>query len=308
MKNKKFLVGMGALLLANIIWGVLAPIGKELLNFGQISALNLAALRIIGSAVLFWIISAIVSVCGRGQLLDIEKKDILKLFVASWLIIGGNQLLATLGMNYTYPIDASVCCCITPIFTLILGAIFYHKKFPPLLKIIGVVLGLTGVLVFIFTSSENAEMQVTNPVLGDTLCILSQLAGALYLVFFLRLSVKYSALTLMKWLFTFSAICIIPFTITDIIALPWGSMSGVAWFDLLYCVAFGSCFSFLLLPLAQRTVSPTTVAMCNYLQPITAAIYAIIIGLAVLSSESIVAAVCIFIGVWLVNRQSKLDL
>lgn len=306
--KKQFVIGMGALIFANIIWGMLAPIGKELLNFGHISAFNLAALRIIGSAVLFWIISACVAASGKGRLLDIEKKDIFHLFITSWLIIGGNQLLSTLGMNYTYPIDACVCCCITPIFTLILGAIFYYRKFPPVMKIFGVVIGFAGVLVFIFTSTSNAEMQVTNPVLGDVLCLLSQVAGASYLVFYIRFSAKYSALTLMKWLFTFSAVCLLPFTIGDIVAIPWCEMSGLAWFDLIYCIAFGSCLSYMLLPIAQRAVSPTTVAMCNYLQPIIAAIYAIIIGLAVITGESIIASLCILVGVWLVNKQTKVNL
>ena len=50
-------MGHAALLSANVMWGLMAPLGKDLLNSGTIPSMPLAAIRIIAAALLFWIVS-----------------------------------------------------------------------------------------------------------------------------------------------------------------------------------------------------------------------------------------------------------
>lgn len=58
---------------------------------------------------------------------------------------------------------------------------------------------------------------------GDLLVICAQLSFTCYLVFFKRLIARYSPVTLMKWLFTYSSICVIPFTYDDLSAIDWSA-------------------------------------------------------------------------------------
>lgn len=300
--TRKIIVGLSVLLIANTIWGVMSPLCKELLNAGLMNGITLSAIRMLAGTILFWILTPFVKE-SRRDFGTLYKKDVLPLIVGSVIFIIGTQTLTNIGVQYTYPVDAAVCCCVTPIFTLILGAIFYYKQFPPLFKILGVILGLTGVLIFIFATEDNPEMHADNVILGDTLCVLSQVAGATYLVFYVRIASRYSAFTLMKWLYTFSTICFMPFTLGDIIAIPWQQMTGTLWFDLAYIVVLGSFVGYLLIPLAQHNVKPTVIAIANYIQPISAAIYAVILGMAVITNSNIIATILIFIGVWLVVRE-----
>ena len=302
--KKKIIVGLSALLVANIIWGVMAPLLKELLNTGVMSGMTVSVVRMISCTILFWVLAWILPKRITGDQ-PIVMKDMPLVLVGSLLFIVGTQSLSNMGAEYTYPVDAAVCCSTTPIFTLILGAISYHKKFPPFLKILGVLMGLAGVLIFIFATAENPEMHVTNPLLGDTLCVLSQVCGAIYLVFFIGLVSRYSCFALMKWLYTLSTICVLPFTYGDLVAVPWTELTGKAWFALAYISILGSFVGYLLIALAQKNVTPTVIAMCNYIQPITAAIYAAILGLAVITHENVIATLLIFVGVWLVNKQGN---
>lgn len=300
--KKNTIIGLTALLIANVIWGVMAPLLKELLNTGMISGMTTSALRMIVCAVLFWLAGWLLPRRITSQQ-HVEKKDMLWMFLGSILFIIGTQSLTNVGAEYTYPVDAAICCSVTPIFTLLLGAVFVSHKFPSYVKILGVLLGLAGVLIFILATDENPEMHVTNPFLGDLLCVLSQVCGATYLVFFAGLASRYSCFTLMKWMYTFATICILPFTTADIIAVPWAELSAKSWFILAYVIVLGSFVGYLLVAEAQKMVTPTAIAVCNYIQPISAALYAIALGLAIITQSNVIATVLIFAGVWLVNKK-----
>ena len=300
--KKNTIVGLAALLVANVIWGIMAPLLKEFLNTGVMSGMTVSAMRMIVCTILFWVTGWMLpSTITKQQ--HVEKKDMPWMFFGGILFIIGTQTLTNIGAEYTYPVDAAVCCSVTPIFTLLLGAVFVYHKFPSYVKILGVLLGLAGVLIFILATDENPEMHVTNPFLGDLFCVLSQVCGASYLVFFAGLASRYSCFTLMKWMYTFATVCILPFTAADIIAVPWAEMSAKCWFILAYIIVLGSFVGYLLVAEAQKMVTPTVIAICNYIQPISAAIYAIILGLAIITQANVLATALIFLGVWLVNKE-----
>lgn len=301
--KKDLTLGLTALIFANLFWGIMTPMTKDLFKSELIDGMTLSVVRMVSCTVLFWVLGFLIPDKYTHQK-RLEKRDIIPLLVGSILFIIGTQSLTNIGTQYTYAIDASVCCCVTPIFTLILGAIFYHHKFPPLLKIVGVLLGLGGVLVFIFSSTENVEMHVTNPVWGDLLCVFSQASGAIYLVFYVNIVSRYSAFTIMKWLYTFSTICILPFTFGDVISIPWAEMSGYHLFTIAFAIFFGSFASYMLIAFAQQHVTPTIIGMCNYGQPLASAVFSAILGIAVFTVQSVIATLLIFVGIWLVIRKS----
>ena len=299
LSNKKY-EGHLALLVANVSWGLMAPFLKDLLNGGAISPMALSGYRIIGGALLFWLISLFVkpdpNACN-----SIERRDILPLIIASLLVIGLNQVLIIVGMSLTSPVDASVVCSLTPIFTLIFGAILMGIAFT-WSKALGVTIGLAGALIFVFTGQADAETCVTNPVLGDVACLMAQVFGALYLVCFTKLISKYSLITLMKWMFLISGIAVLPFSLPDMLAVDWSQVILMEYIDLTFIILFGTCLAYMLIPVAQRRVEPTVIAMYNYLQPVVAVVFSVIAGLATFSITNAIATAMVFVGVWIVNR------
>lgn len=299
LSNQKY-EGHLALLVANVSWGLMAPFLKDLLNGGIITPMALSGYRIIGGALLFWLIGMFVKP-DKNECNSIERRDIAPLIIASLLVIGLNQVLIIVGMSLTSPVDASVVCSLTPIFTLIFGAILMGIAFT-WNKALGVTIGLAGALIFVFTGQADAETYVSNPVLGDVACLMAQVFGALYLVCFTKLISKYSLITLMKWMFLISGIAVLPFSLPDMLAVDWSQVILMEYIDLIFIILFGTCLAYMLIPVAQRRVEPTVIAMYNYLQPVVAVVFSVIAGLATFSITNAIATAMVFVGVWIVNR------
>ena len=299
LSNQKY-EGHLALLVANVSWGLMAPFLKDLLNGGIITPMALSGYRIIGGALLFWLIGMFVKP-DKNACNSIERRDIVPLIIASLLVIGLNQVLIIVGMSLTSPVDASVVCSLTPIFTLIFGAILMGIAFT-WNKALGVTIGLAGALIFVFTGQADAETYVSNPVLGDVACLMAQVFGALYLVCFTKLISKYSLITLMKWMFLISGIAVLPFSLPDMLAVDWSQVILMEYIDLTFIILFGTCLAYMLIPVAQRRVEPTVIAMYNYLQPVVAVVFSVIAGLATFSITNAIATAMVFVGVWIVNR------
>lgn len=278
----------------------MAPFLKDLLNGGIITPMALSGYRIIGGALLFWLIGMFVKP-DKNACNSIERRDIVPLIIASLLVIGLNQVLIIVGMSLTSPVDASVVCSLTPIFTLIFGAILMGIAFT-WSKALGVTIGLAGALIFVFTGQADAETYVSNPVLGDVACLMAQVFGALYLVCFTKLISKYSLITLMKWMFLISGIAVLPFSLPDMLAVDWSQVILMEYIDLIFIILFGTCLAYMLIPVAQRRVEPTIIAMYNYLQPVVAVVFSVIAGLATFSIANAIATAMVFVGVWIVNR------
>lgn len=291
------------MLAANVIWGLMSPIGKEALNSPDIAPLTLTGMRIIGAALLFWFGGFILpkSIAPKET---IDRKDIRALIVASLLITFANQMCVIFGMSMTSPVDATVMCSTTPFFTLILVWMLWNQS-PGWAKLLGVILGFSGMLVFILSGKTDEAMNVSNPLLGDIICICSQIFGAIYMVKYAFLTRKYSPFTLMKWLFSISGILMFFISGPSIVSTAWSIIPFKVILETGYVVVFGTFIAYVFLPIGQRGLSPTSIAMYNYLQPIVAAIFSIIAGLAAITLPTIVGTILIFLGVWMVNKKTE---
>ncbi len=291
------------MLAANVIWGLMAPIAKTALDpQNGISALTLTGLRIIGAALLFWIGSLILpkSLAPKES---IDRGDWVHIFFASMLITLANQLCVIFGVSLTSPIEATVMCCTTPFFTLILVAIMWRVKHH-WAKILGVVIGFAGILIYCLFGQKNEALNITNPLLGDTFILLAQVFGALYMVRYAFLTKKYHPFTLMKWMFSCSAIIMLCVSGPSIVSTPWSSIAPIAIWEAAYVVCFGTFIAYVFLPHGQRYLMPHQVAMYNSLQPVITAAFSIAIGLATITWSTALGALLILAGVAVVNHKS----
>ncbi len=119
---------------ACITFGLLAPVSKSLFGTGLVSAYALTMMRMGGGAVVFWIASLFT----RRE--HVPPRDLLLFFFASLLGIVLNQGTYVLGVSKTSPIDASVVTTTTPIFVMIIAALYLREPITGK-KILGVVVG-----------------------------------------------------------------------------------------------------------------------------------------------------------------------
>ena len=295
-REPNYIYGHLGMFLATVMWGALAPIAKGVLEEGIIDGLALSAIRIGGGTALFLLLALLPKRITGDK--SVESKDLKVLFLASLIMISANQGLFIIGIEYTSPIDTSVMCTLTPVFTLILAALFIGQPLT-ILKVTGIVIGLAGALIMAF-SNESNEI-ATNPLLGNTLCILAQVCAAAYYVFFLRLINKYPPFTIMKWMFLFSALTYIPGIWGFTGEIEWSSLSGATWLSLLYIIVFPTFLAYLIIPFSQRILKPTVISSYAYLQPVISAALASAMGLALFGWNRIFATALIFLGVYLVS-------
>jgi drug/metabolite transporter (DMT)-like permease len=193
---------------------------------------------------------------------------------------------------------------ITPILAMVIS--FFILKEPITFKKSGgVAIGLIGVLSMILTS-EVASSGREASLIGDLLCILSSLSYAFFLVLTRGISKRYSSVTIMKWMFLFSTILFMPFGYKQVFAARiFVEGTPLALFSYGYLLVAATFITYLLIPIAQKQIRPTTIGMYNYLQPLVASFIAIMWGHDIFSWTKPFSAVLIFAGVYFVTTSKS---
>ena len=294
--------GHVSMLAASIMWGLMAPVSKAAMNSDAVSSLLVADVRIFGAAVLFWILSLF----SKGDKVT-DKGDYVKFFFAGLFAILLNQGVYVTGVSMTSPVDASIITTTLPIVTMIFAAVFIREPITGR-KAGGVLLGACGALLLVFGNrllpGAPADMPSgrSSSLTGDLLCFFAQCSYAVYLVIFRDLIKKYSPVTLMKWMFTFASVVMLPVSARSLALTGWNAISLTEYAELAYVLVFGTFLCYLIVPVGQKYLRPTLVAMYNYVQPVVATVVAIIWGMDTFNILKVIAVVLIFFGVFLVNR------
>jgi drug/metabolite transporter (DMT)-like permease len=294
MKSEQSYKGHLTMFVVNIIFGMNTPISKSVLT-NTLTPYSLYFLRIAGAASLFWIASVFIKENKVGA------RDLTMLFLAGMLGVAINQFSFVKGLSMTSPINAAIIITLTPIITMILAAV-YQKEPITRKKVAGVLIGACGALLLILTS-----MQMVNnagSTTGNILCLLSALSYAFYLTAFKKLINRHSPVTLMKWMFLFSTIISLPVCLEDIEKISWQVIPAGSYLRIGYVVVLATFITYMLIPVGQKLLRPTTLSMYNYLQPLIAALAAMAMGLDHFGWNTALAAVLVFCGVYIVT-QSK---
>lgn len=294
MSNDKSLKGHAAILAANVMWGLNAPVGKAVLN--EFSALSVTTFRMVGAAAAFWLLSLFM------PKEHVNHKDMLRLFFAALFGIVLNQGMFVFGLSLTSPINASIVTTTSPIITMIVAALYLKEPITNK-KIVGIFIGAMGALTLIL-SNQHTPGGGSDPILGDLFCLIAQLSFAVYLTVFKDLIGKYSPVTISKWLFMYASVCFIPFSYRDVAAIDFIVIPTDMILKIAYVVLGATFLTYILLMTAQRLLRPTIVSMYNYVQPIVASIAAVILGMDTFGLQKGIAIGLVFLGVYIVT-QSK---
>lgn len=277
---------------ANVLWGLMAPMVKIVMASGVVTSLLLVNFRIVGAAILFWIASLFT------PKEKVPPCDILRLACAALLGIVLNQGGYTIGVGQTSPGEASIITTTMPIWVMLLAALLLKEPIT-LKKAGGIALGASGALMLVLSSSAN--ISYGSSLTGDLLVLGAQLSYALYLTFFRNFIKKYSVVTLMKWMFLFGSIFVLPFSFREWMNADWHTFGVAEIAGAAYIVGGATFVAYILVMIGQKTLRPTLVGMYNYIQPIVACAVGIWLGMEHFTFMKMIAIALIFTGVWLVN-------
>jgi len=292
MKNQK-LKGNLIMLVVSVIFGLNFTISKMVLSTGLMEPRALTMARVLFACSAFWITSLFLP---RER---VALKDKLMLLLGSFCAITLNQGLFVFGLAKTSPIDASIVCTSTPMLAMLLAA-FILKEPITFKKVSGVLIGAAGALILI-TTAQYQDARASS-LSGNLIIFASSCIYTIYLVVIKPVVEKYSAITVMKWMFLFALIVNTPFMAKALITAPIFAQSEVEPFLCLLFVVFCATFiTYMLIPMAQKLIRPTTIGMYNYVQPLVATITAVVIGQDALTPVKLLSATLIFVGVYLVT-------
>ena len=81
--------------------------------------------------------------------------------------------------------------------------------------------------------------------------------------------------------------------------------TSLAWGSYVYLLVGATFITYLLIPIAQKEIRPTTIGMYNYLQPLVASFIAIMWGQDLFSWTKPLSALLIFSGVYFVTTSKS---
>jgi drug/metabolite transporter (DMT)-like permease len=261
---------------------------------------GLVMLRVLGVIPLFWLTDFLFIKQKTN------RKDIPMLILLAVFGVTINQSLFIKGLSLTSPISAAIMMITTPILVIIVASILIKEKIT-WLRTAGIIIGFAGAAMLMFTSVHQSGTRADNP-LGDFLIFINALSWGTYLVLVKPMMKKYHTVTILRWIFTFSAFAIVPLGWNQFHQVQWHSLSSETIFNLFFVVFFTTYIAYLLNVYALHALSPSVVSAYIYLQPLLTALIAITTGHDEISWQKVLSALLIFAGVYLVSMKSKVKL
>lgn len=281
-------------------WGYAFVGIKSLLR--QLNPLDLTVLRF------FLVLIAV----GIFMLLEISKgrippriyrDDVWKLIILGIVGVVCYHLALNYGEQFTPASVASLIVFTSPIFTAILASIFLDEKLN-YIRAVGILISLIGSAIIVISQENTNGLHGIKALLGSLIVFISPLSWAFYTIFGKSIggSLKginrlyYSLYTMM-----FGSLILMlflrPSTIDALLKLSFSN-----WVNLIVLSIFSSFFGYIIWIQALEHLEATKVSAFLYLIPIYTMIFSIWILGERLNFLSIMGALAVFMGVFLIER------
>lgn len=292
----KRILALFAAIATETIYGINHTIAKGLMPH-VIEPYGFIVLRVGGAAILFWSFGLFT------KMEKIDKSDWLRIFGCAVFGMVLNMLMFFKGLSLSTPINSSVAMTVTPVLILVLTAVILKERIT-WIKTLGIALGLSGALILILFQEKTQENAPNIP-LGNLLFVLNAASYGLYFILVKPLLAKYKPFTLLKLFFLIAFVINLPIGYSELIKVEWSGLGTPEIGALLFVIIGTTFLTYLFNIFALRQLSPSTVGVFIYLQPVVAATFAILVGADSLTVLRVGAAALIFLGVFLSTRKPK---
>ena len=162
-------------------------------------------------------------------------------------------------------------------------------------------MGIGGALLLILSKDASGISSIT----GDVLILINAISYAIYFILAKPLMTRYPPLHVIRWVFTFGFLLILPFSWPDVQEIKWEQALFSQLVSLGALVFFGTFLTYSFNTYGLKHLGAGITGSYIYTQPVFAAIIASLFLQEQFSIEKGVAALLIFSGVYLVSRKSK---
>ncbi|MDE6157650.1 MAG: DMT family transporter [Muribaculaceae bacterium] len=290
------LAGNACILLATIFWGVNVSFTKALIP-EWMTADGIIVVRLVGGCLLMWLVSVFMK-CQA-----IARRDWIKLGLGGAVGLFLFIYLFVTSLRYGNPIDISIIMTLPPVFVILIGVLFLHRR-PSLLEYVGVVLSMAGA-VLVIVSAKGSDSGGSDSLLGDLLAVASTLCYAFYLVILEGPTHTYRPVNMLRWVFLFAALPAL-FLIPGMQDMPIVHTSETApWLEIVFILLCPTFFAYFLVQPAIRRIGSELVSLYQYLLPVFATLSAVVMGLDRLKWIQVIAMLVIVAGMVLTNMGKR---
>ena len=204
------------------------------------------------------------------------------------------------GLKYTTAVNTGWIIGTAPVFIAILGSIFFKEKLT-LLKISGILIAFIGVLILISKGDISKLSFISHK--GDFLILASAFTWSVYSMVNKKITINYSPVMTILFLFIMMAIIIGPFTINNQYFTSIAHMSFKVWGAVLFLGIFCSGISYVLWAKSLSEMEATKTGAFLYFEPFVTVISAWLLLNEKITAIIIVSGLIIMFGVYIVNRR-----
>jgi len=204
------------------------------------------------------------------------------------------------GIHLTTASNTAVIFGSTPIMISLLSSFFKHERIKPL-GWLGIVLGFAGIYLVISGRAGGFSLS-RHTWKGDLLLFAAVFLWAHYSVSARPLLKIYSPLKFTAVTMGLGSLMFFPFTVPQLLRLPFASISAKAWLCMIYSGLIALSLALVLWFFSVRRVGNSQTAVYSNLQPILAMVFAHVILAERASSSLLLGAGVVFIGIYFTRR------
>ena len=291
--NKKLPAHLG-LLGTNLFFAINLSAVKYLTSNNFMQPFGMNVIRVGVSVLLFWILYLFYPSTKK-----IDKRDTGRFILCALTGIAINQMLFLKGLSLTYSIHAVLLMLTTPILITIIAAWILKERLN-IYKATGLALGVSGAVVLI-TARQNSGTG-ENVLLGDLLVLINAISYTFYFILVKPLMLKYNPVQVIRLVFTYGLLMVLPFGWNEFISIEWNSFGATEYTCISLITICGTFLAYLFNVYGIKVLGASAAGAYIYIQPVFATIIAMIFLKEHLEAYKILAAALIFTGVFLCNK------
>ena len=277
-------------LTAVVVWGVSFIATKIALE--ELAPLSIIFLRLILASVLLAVLALY-----SNKKFEMNWKNHGGIFILA-LIASFHLWIQVTGMQYTTAANTGWIIGTAPIFMAIVGLIAFKESLTPI-RIFGILLAFFGLLLLISKGDLSSIDFLSNK--GDFLILASAFTWSIYSAVNKKISLSYSPLLTILFLFLMMAVIISPFTINEHSIQSVSNLSAKGWFLILFLGIFCSGVGYVLWAQALKEMDSVKVGAFLYFEPFVTVFAAWIFLSEEITFVMVLSGLIITLGVLLVN-------
>ena len=287
----KFILMM---LVTIIVWAFAFPFIK--IGLRELSFINLTIMRFFVVCCAFLLIILL----QKKRFPKIQKKDIIPIFILGFSGVIVYHIGLNYGEQFISPGTASLIIATIPIQIIILASIFLKEKIG-LIKILGIIIALLGVLVISIWGKKDASLEI-NYILGAVAVLIAALMGAIYTIAGKKLLDRYSGLSLTVYAILFGSIGLIPFINMSLFEQV-SKMSINGWFAILFLGLCSTVIGYVIWYVALKIKTASELGVYLYAIPVLSTIFSFFIFKEEITLMFIIGGLLVITGLVIVNRK-----